>query len=101
MDLKRIQGSWCLNAHQVALQNLPQYLDYGRKPKLGHESDFLYPVSGIVLGGSIMLNINPETVCIIVAKVCQFQAKEEVVIPDVPISSSKNWGPADTRGPQR
>lgn len=38
-----------------------------------------------------MLNINPETVCIIVAKACQFQAKGEVVIPEVPISSSKNW----------
>ena len=37
-----------------------------------------------------MLNINPETVCFIIAKAREFQAKEEVVIPEAPLS------PADT-----
>ena len=38
-----------------------------------------------------MLNINPETVCFIIARARQFQAKEEVVIPEVPLSTSENW----------
>jgi hypothetical protein len=38
-----------------------------------------------------MLNINPETVCYIIAKAREFQAKEEVVIPEVPMSSSEDW----------
>jgi hypothetical protein len=41
--------------------------------------------------GSIMLNINPDTVCYVIAKAREFQAKEEVVIPEVPISSSEDW----------
>ncbi|MEJ1472219.1 MAG: DUF3775 domain-containing protein [Candidatus Sedimenticola sp. (ex Thyasira tokunagai)] len=38
-----------------------------------------------------MLNINPDTVCFIIAKAKQFQAKEAVVIPEVPLSPSEDW----------
>jgi hypothetical protein len=38
-----------------------------------------------------MLNINPDTVCYIILKLREFQAKEAVVIPEVPISSSDDW----------
>jgi len=39
-----------------------------------------------------MLNINPDTVCFIIAKAREFQAKEGVVIPE-PIADSpaENW----------
>lgn len=35
--------------------------------------------------------INPETVCRIVAGIREFQAKEEVVLPEVRDSSSDDW----------
>lgn len=35
--------------------------------------------------------INPETVCRIIAGVREFQAKEEVVLPEVADSSSDDW----------
>jgi hypothetical protein len=38
-----------------------------------------------------MLNLNPETVCFIITKAKQFQAKEEVVITEVPYSASDDW----------
>jgi len=38
-----------------------------------------------------MLNINPETVCHIIEKAREFQAKEQVVIPDVPDSPADDW----------
>lgn len=38
-----------------------------------------------------MLNVNPETVCFIIDKIRQFQAKEEVVIPEVPGSPADDW----------
>jgi len=39
-----------------------------------------------------MLNINPETVCFIIAKAREFQAKEGVVIPEpIANSPSENW----------
>ena len=38
-----------------------------------------------------MLNINSETVCFIIAKAREFQAKEEIVIPEVPLSPADNW----------
>ena len=38
-----------------------------------------------------MLNINPETVCHIIDKAREFQAKEQVVIPDVPDSPADDW----------
>lgn len=38
-----------------------------------------------------MLNLNPDTVCFIISKARQFQAKEEVVITEVPYSSSDDW----------
>ena len=38
-----------------------------------------------------MLNVNPETVCFIITKARQFQAKEEVVIIEVPYSPSDDW----------
>jgi len=38
-----------------------------------------------------MLNINPETVCFIIAKAREFQAKEEVVIPEAPLSPADDW----------
>lgn len=38
-----------------------------------------------------MLHIALETLCIIIAKAREFQAKEEVVIPDNPGSPSEDW----------
>lgn len=38
-----------------------------------------------------MLEINPETVCFIIDKAKEFQAKEQVVIPDEPLSPSEDW----------
>ncbi|HDP89199.1 MAG TPA: DUF3775 domain-containing protein [Thioalkalivibrio sp.] len=38
-----------------------------------------------------MLNINPETVCFLIAKAREFHAKEEVVIPEVPTSPAEDW----------
>ncbi len=38
-----------------------------------------------------MLDINPETVCFIIAKAHEFHAKEEVVIPDTPLSPGDDW----------
>jgi len=38
-----------------------------------------------------MLNINSETICFIIGKAREFQAKEEIVIPEVPLSSSDDW----------
>jgi len=38
-----------------------------------------------------MLNINPETVCFIIAKARQFHAKEEVTITEVPNSPADDW----------
>lgn len=35
--------------------------------------------------------INPETVCHIIAGAREFQSKEEVVLPDVPDSPSEDW----------
>lgn len=39
-----------------------------------------------------MLNINPETVCQIIQLAREFQAKEEVVIPEAPDSPAEDWG---------
>ncbi|MGA7800670.1 MAG: DUF3775 domain-containing protein [Gammaproteobacteria bacterium] len=38
-----------------------------------------------------MLNVNPETVCFIVARAREFQAKDEVVIPDEAPDSNGDW----------
>jgi hypothetical protein len=38
-----------------------------------------------------MLNINADIVCFVIAKVKEFQAKEEVVIPEVPNNPSEDW----------
>jgi len=38
-----------------------------------------------------MLNIGVETLCFIIAKAREFQAKEEVVIPETPSSPSDDW----------
>ncbi len=38
-----------------------------------------------------MLNINPEIVCSIITRAREFQAKEQVVIPDVPMSPADDW----------
>jgi hypothetical protein len=38
-----------------------------------------------------MLNIGIETICFIIAKVREFQAKEQVVIPDSPNGSGDDW----------
>jgi hypothetical protein len=35
-----------------------------------------------------MLNVNPETVCFLIEKARKFHAKEEVVIPEEPLSPS-------------
>jgi hypothetical protein len=44
-----------------------------------------------ITGARIMLNINSDTVCFIITKAREFQAKEEIVIPEVPLSPSENW----------
>lgn len=38
-----------------------------------------------------MLDINPETVCLILQKAREFQAKEDVVIPEEPASATDDW----------
>lgn len=38
-----------------------------------------------------MLNVRLETICYIIAKAREFQAKEQVVIPDTPSSPSEDW----------
>ncbi|MEJ2652338.1 MAG: DUF3775 domain-containing protein [Gammaproteobacteria bacterium] len=38
-----------------------------------------------------MLELNPETVCFLIDKAKEFHAKEEVVIPDEPLSPSEDW----------
>lgn len=38
-----------------------------------------------------MLALNPETVCFLINKAKEFHAKEEVVIPDEPLSPSEDW----------
>jgi hypothetical protein len=38
-----------------------------------------------------MLDINPETVCLLIDKAHQFHAKEQVVIPEVPMSPTDDW----------
>jgi hypothetical protein len=38
-----------------------------------------------------MLNIGLETLCFIIAKAREFQAKEQVVIPETPASPSDDW----------
>ena len=39
-----------------------------------------------------MLNIDPDTVCFIIAKACEFQAKEGVVLPEpVDDSPAESW----------
>lgn len=38
-----------------------------------------------------MLNVNSATVCFIIAKAREFQAKEEIVIPEVPLSPAGDW----------
>ena len=38
-----------------------------------------------------MLDLNPEIVCIIIAKAREFHAKEEMVIPEEPANSSGDW----------
>lgn len=38
-----------------------------------------------------MLNVRLETICYIIAKAREFQAKEQVVIPDTPTSPSEDW----------
>lgn len=38
-----------------------------------------------------LLNVNPETVCFIIARAREFQAKDEVVIPDEPADANGDW----------
>jgi hypothetical protein len=38
-----------------------------------------------------MLDINPEIVCLLIGKLREFHAKEEVTIPEVPGSPSDDW----------
>ena len=38
-----------------------------------------------------MLDLNPETVCFIIAKSQEFHAQEEVVIPEEPLSPGDDW----------
>ncbi|MBY4674981.1 DUF3775 domain-containing protein [Marinobacterium arenosum] len=38
-----------------------------------------------------MLNLNSETVCLLIEKAREFHAKEEVVIPEEPDSPAEDW----------
>lgn len=38
-----------------------------------------------------MLNINPETVCFIIEKAREFQAKEDIVFPETPLCAAGDW----------
>ena len=38
-----------------------------------------------------MLNLSADTVCFVISKAKEFQAKEEVVIPEVPNNPSDDW----------
>ena len=38
-----------------------------------------------------MLNVSADTICFIIAKGREFQAKEEVVIPEIPDNPSDDW----------
>lgn len=38
-----------------------------------------------------MLDLNPDIVCTIIAKAREFHAKEEVTIPEEPVSPSGDW----------
>ena len=38
-----------------------------------------------------MLNVRPDTICFIISKAREFQAKEQVVIPETPSSPSDDW----------
>lgn len=40
---------------------------------------------------AIMLNVSADTVCFVIARAREFQAKEEVVIPEVPNNPSDDW----------
>lgn len=39
-----------------------------------------------------MLNLNPDTVCFLIAKARTFHSKEDVVLPDVTDSPADDWG---------
>jgi hypothetical protein len=41
--------------------------------------------------GGDMMELNPETVCFLISKAKEFHAKEEVVIPEEPLSPSEDW----------
>lgn len=38
-----------------------------------------------------MLELNPETVCLIIARAREFHAKEQVVLPDEPFNPGDDW----------
>jgi len=38
-----------------------------------------------------MLEINPESVCFLISKAREFHAKEQVTIPDEPLSPTEDW----------
>ena len=39
----------------------------------------------------MLMHVRLETICFLIAKAREFQAKEEVVIPDTPASPSDDW----------
>ncbi len=39
-----------------------------------------------------MLNVDSDTICFIIQKARQFHAKEEVTIPETPLSPADDWG---------
>jgi hypothetical protein len=43
------------------------------------------------MGVRTMLTFDPEIVCYLIVKAREFQAKEEVVLPDVPDNPSEDW----------
>ncbi|MGD2083651.1 MAG: DUF3775 domain-containing protein [Chromatiales bacterium] len=38
-----------------------------------------------------MLNVSPETICYLIAKAREFEAKEQVVIPEEPFTPTDDW----------
>ncbi len=38
-----------------------------------------------------MLNLNPDTVCLLISKARVFHSKEDVVFPEIPDSPSEDW----------
>jgi hypothetical protein len=59
--------------------------------KDGYDQGFLYLVLNLVDRETVMLDLNPEIVCAIIARAREFHAKEDVTIPEDPSNPSGDW----------